>query len=255
MRKSTKKVFLTTMLFGTTLFLGFPSMNLAHANGNPVVAEANANEETDEAEQTTEQTAEETTQQTTEQTGDVAEPPSGPDVNRDEVTETVDIETPASVTGQRVDGTGTVTDFTTSGSKAFYTIRDSEQNVFYLIIDLDKTENNVYFLSDINKSDLAGTTEGAAQGTAQGTAQQTTNMQAPTEQVESATAVAPKEENSGNGFLIAVLLIAVVGVAAYYFLVMRKRHKRGKEEDENDEMIEDYEDDFYEDEQENKDNK
>ncbi|MGR5993235.1 CD1107 family mobile element protein [Bacillus cereus] len=59
--------------------------------------------------------------------------------------------------GKKVDGTGTVTDFTTSGSKAFYTINDKDNNVFYLIIDLDKTQNNVYFLSDVKKTTLDGT--------------------------------------------------------------------------------------------------
>lgn len=249
MRETFKKVLLATMLFSTILFLGFPSMNLAHANGNPetAAAEEKAKAEAalaakEQAEKEAKEKADAAAKEKAEQTGDVAEPPSGPDVNREEVTETVDIETPASVTGQKIDGTGTVTDFSTSGSKAFYTITDTEQNVFYLIIDLDKTDNNVYFLSDIKKSDLSASAENA------------TKVQQPAE-VESANVEAPKEE-SGNGFLIAVLLIAVVGVAAYYFLVMKKRHNQKNEEDEeNEEMNEDYEDDFYEDEQENKDNK
>lgn len=250
MRETFKKVLLATMLFSTILFLGFPSMNLAHANGNPEKAAAEEKAKADaalaakeQAEKEAKEKADAAAKEQAEQTGDVAEPPSGPNVNREEVTETVDIETPASVTGQKIDGTGTVTDFSTSGSKAFYTITDTEQNVFYLIIDLDKTDNNVYFLSDINKSDLSAPAENA------------TKVEQPAEQVQSANAEAPKEE-SGNGFLIAVLLIAVVGVAAYYFLVMRKRHNQKNEEDEeNEEMNEDYEDDFYEDEQENKDNK
>ena len=242
MRESFKKVLLATMLFSTTLFLGFPSINLAHANEKSETAEEKEKAEaTAAAKEQIEKEAKE--KEEAEKKGDVAEPPSGPNVNREEVTETVDIETPASVTGQKVDGTGTITDFSTSGSKAFYTITDSDQNVFYLIFDLDKTDNNVYFLSDINKSDLAGPADDA------------TKEQQPAEKVESANVEAPKEE-SGNGFLIAVLLIAVVGVTAYYFLVMKKRQGKGHKDDEEDEeMNEDYEDDFYEDDQENKDNK
>lgn len=241
MRETFKKVLLATMLFSATLFLGFPSINLANANGNPTTVQAKEKEKVEAA---AKEKAKKEEEKKAEQTGDVAEPPSGPNVNREEETKTVDIETPASVTGQKIDGTGTVTDFSTSGSKAFYTITDSEQNVFYLIIDLDKTENNVYFLSDINKSDLSGTAE------------KTNKIQQPTEKIESAKVEEPKEEKGGNGFLITVLLLAVVGVAAYYFLVMKKKQGKGNEEDEeNEEMIEDYEDNFYEDEQENKDNK
>lgn len=235
MREPFKKVLLATMLFSSILFLGFPSINLAYAKGNSESVEAKEKEKKEE------EKAKVAAEEKAEEKGDVAEPPSGPDVNRDEVTETVDIETPASVTGQKIDGTGTITDFSTSGSKAFYTITDSDQKVFYLIIDLDKTDNNVYFLSDINKSELSGPAESE------------NTIQQPAEQVESANMEAPKEE-SGNGFLIAVLLIAVVGVVAYYFLVMKKRQGRGNEEDEdNEEMNEDYEDNFYEGEKENKD--
>lgn len=225
-----KQMFFTSVLLGLLLLLGLPSTYSVLAAGEGEVAlEAPKTDEAIKAE--------------AENKGDVAEPPSGPNVNIDTVTEEVDIDTPASVTGQKVDGTGTVTDFSTSGSKAFYTIKDAEQNVFYLIIDLDKTDNNVYFLSDIKKSDLSGQ------------AKNVSDVKPPTEQVESVQAENPKEEGGNNGFLIAVLLLAVVGVAAYYFLVMKKRQGQNNEEDEEDEeMSEDYEDDFYDDEQVNKEN-
>ena len=145
MRKTSKRVFLSSVLLCSLLFLSLPNSNLVFAAGNPVAAEAETKEK-----------AEAATKEKAENTGNVAEPPSGPNVKIDTVEEKVEIETPASVTGQKIEGTGTVTDFSTSGSKAFYTITDKEHNVFYLIIDLDKTDNNVYFLSDINKSDLEG---------------------------------------------------------------------------------------------------
>ncbi|MCT1389855.1 DUF4366 domain-containing protein [Peribacillus frigoritolerans] len=227
MKKPIKLLFFTTTLLCMLLILGLTSTYpvLAEATGKPDSAV---------------QTKDETIKEEAEKKGDMAEPPSGPNVNTDTVTEEVEIDTPASVTGQKIDGTGTVTDFSTSGSKAFYTIKDNKQNIFYLIIDLDKTDNNVYFLSDIKKSDLEGSEN-----------PKEIASQPPTEQVDSAKTEAPKE--SGNGFLIAVLLIAVIGVAAYYFLVMKKRHNRGKEDDEDeDEMMEGYEDeDVYNHENEN----
>jgi hypothetical protein len=93
----------------------------------------------------------------------VGEPPSGTDVKAEKKEQEIEAQTPASVNGKKkVDGTGTVTDFTTSGSKAFYTITDKDSNVFYLIVDLDKTQNNVYFLSDVKKTALDGSATATA---------------------------------------------------------------------------------------------
>jgi L-fucose mutarotase/ribose pyranase (RbsD/FucU family) len=76
-------------------------------------------------------------------------------VNRDKEILKMPIETPASVTGEKFNGSGTVVDFTTTGSKAFYTVQTTDHSVYYIIIDLDKTESNVYFLSEINGEELS----------------------------------------------------------------------------------------------------
>lgn len=234
MRTTIKKVLLATMLLSTVLFIGLSPTNLALANGNPSAAEDNAKAEAEAKakEKEAKEKADQAAKEQAESKGDVGEPPSGPDVNKETVEEPIDIQTPASVTGQKLDGAGTVVDFSTSGSKAFYTITDDDHNVFYLVIDMDKTDHNVYFLSDINKAELEGVSPKGE------------NVPPPTEQLESAKTEAPKE--SGNGFLIAVMLIAVIGVAAYYFLVMRKKKGQSSEDDEDyeDEMSESYQDDF-----------
>lgn len=160
------------------------------------------------------------------------DPPSGQNVKENEVIEEIDAQTPASVTGETMQGNGTVVDYTTSGSKAFYTITDTEQNTFYLIIDMDKTQNNVYFLKNVNESDLNNVptiNEGIA----------------PTPPINMPEPEAVQEEsNSGLGFTIIVLLIAALGVAAYYFLYMRKRHQHTAEENDDEEMDEHYDDRF-----------
>ena len=159
------------------------------------------------------------------------DPPSGENVEADEEIEEVEALTPASVTGEKMQGTGTIVDYTTSGSKAFYTIVDREQNTFYLIVDMDKTQNNVYFLTDVNKSDLEGINAGKnAENVAPVPPPDLENPEEPT-------------GNSGLGFALIVLLLAAVGVTAYYFLVMRKRHQNQNEEEDEDEMEEYYEDD------------
>ncbi|WP_254490196.1 MULTISPECIES: CD1107 family mobile element protein [Bacillus cereus group] len=224
MFKLTRRLFFTTLLMGS---LSFGSVS------NLTYAEENKSE----------------TQKVTENKS-VGEPPSGPDVKGEKKEQEVEAQTPASVNGKKVDGTGTVTDFTTSGSKAFYTITDKDSNVFYLIVDLDKTQNNVYFLSDVKKTTLDGTATASKDGASakpnvpnqkQAEAEKTTaNTQAATEK--------PKEESNNNSFLLIVLLIAVVGVTLYYFLVMKKKKNQTKTNEDEEVMEDDYYEDNFEDE-------
>lgn len=184
----------------------------------------------------------------------VGEPPSGPDVKAEKKEQEVEAQTPASVNGKKVDGTGTVTDFTTSGSKAFYTISDKENNVFYLIIDLDKTQNNVYFLSDVKKSTLDGTATASKDGASAKPNipnQKQTGAENTTTSTKSASEK-PKEESGNNSFLLFVLGIAGIGLVGYYFLVIKKKkNQKNKNEDEDEEVMED---DYYGDEDEKKKN-
>ncbi|PHG57414.1 CD1107 family mobile element protein [Bacillus toyonensis] len=176
----------------------------------------------------------------------VGEPPSGPDVKAEKKEQEIEAQTPASVNGKKVDGTGTVTDFTTSGSKAFYTITDKDSNVFYLIVDLDKTQNNVYFLSDVKKNTLDGTA--AATTSKDGTSVKPNvpnQKQAEADKTTASTKPAseqPKEESNNNSFLLIVLALAGIGVTLYYFLVMKKKKNQSKTNEDEEVM----EDDYYE---------
>lgn len=201
MGTSIKRMFFTTVLLCSLIYLSFP--NLAYAEDK-------------------------TTTEQTNNPGADADAPAGPNVEINTEVEKVEIETPASVTGEKIQGTGTVTDFSTSGSKAFYTIRDSEQKVFHLIIDMDKTENNVYFLTDVNKSDLENQNQIDPN-------QSTTPPPAPIEPEET-------KEGGNGGFLILVLIGAVIAVAVYYFRVIKNKKGQGNADTDEDEMDEDYED-------------
>ena len=53
------------------------------------------------------------------------------------------------------DGTGTVVDNATDeDGKEFYTITTADESVFYLVIDKQKTGENVYFLNAVTVDDL-----------------------------------------------------------------------------------------------------
>ncbi|HEP1788352.1 TPA: DUF4366 domain-containing protein [Streptococcus suis] len=137
----------------------------------------------------------------------------------DTIEEQIKANTPASVTGEKFEGNGTVVDFSTSGSKAFYTIQDQNQQVFYLIIDLDKVENNVYFLSDISKDELAKVpTSNSSSGLVPETTEATQQVA-----VQDPVQEQPIPESNNNGFLFSILLVGLLGAGAYYFMVIKPK--------------------------------
>lgn len=166
-----------------------------------------------------------------------------------EIEQKIRVEAPSSVTGQKTEGQGTVTDFTTNNSKNFFTIQDKEGNVYYLIIDMEKTENNVYFVSDVSRSSLETSgNQNNQQNTNQQVNNQQTNQPMENQQVnnqQTINAQQPKKDENNSNFLMVVLVGFVALVGGYYFLVFKK--KKGKTTDNgNDEMEfeENLDDDF-----------
>ena len=107
------------------------------------------------------------------------------------------------------DGTGTVVDNATDeDGKEFFTITTPSENVFYLIIDRQRTEENVYFLNAVTEKDLLALAEADPE---------------PVVEPE------PEPEKDagfpvGNLLMIAAVLL-VGGGAAYYFKVYRPKHE------------------------------
>ena len=154
--KKLSKLLLTFMLF---LTISQPLITTVQAVESDEQTEEQ-NEEADE-EESNEEADEEVNQETGEGTPveDINEPtinvdPSPNQLKRDRELIRKPVETPASVTGERFQGIGTVVDFTTHGSREIYTINTPDNSVFYLMIDWDMTENNVYFLTSVNDQDM-----------------------------------------------------------------------------------------------------
>ena len=143
-------------------------------------------------------------------------------VNRDKEILKMPIETPASVTGEKFNGSGTVVDFTTTGSKAFYTVQTTDHLVYYIIIDLDKTESNVYFLSEINGEELSLSEVASKDGSInKESATETDNKVQKVEKTEiieqKAEATATTKTSSKNNWSLWVLLIGAVILFSYQF--------------------------------------
>lgn len=109
------------------------------------------------------------------------------------------------------DGTGTVVDNATDeDGKEFFTITTPSENVFYLVIDRQRTEENVYFLNAVTEKDLLALAESDPE---------------PEPEKDAGFPV-------GNLLMVAAVLL-VGGGAAYYFKVYRPKHE-APELDEDD---------------------
>lgn len=164
------------------------------------------------------------------------------------------------------EGTGTVLDSATDadGDKQFYTITTEAGNVFYLIVDGKRDDNNVYFLNGVTEADLMALAEQSEGSMSVIPAEELctctekceagevdascpvckndrkgcTGKEKPAETEEAGQTGQPKKDNGSVGtmiFIIAALL--AVGGIGYYVKILRPRQQA---EDDGD-----YEDDGY----------
>ena len=93
------------------------------------------------------------------------------------------------------DGTGTVVDNATDeDGKEFYTITTADESVFYLVIDKQKTSENVYFLNAVTVDDLLPLAEQGEEPAEEVTPEPEPE---PTEPVEEVTEPEPEPEGGG----------------------------------------------------------
>ena len=120
-------------------------------------------------------------------------------------------------------GTGTVVDKATDkDGKEFYTITTPDENIFFLVIDNQKSSENVYFLNAVTEKDSEGEAVKPQTTPAPGTAPET-----PTEKPEQPEP-APKEDKADNGLFSLLLVAAVVlagGGAGYYLKIYKPKHQ------------------------------
>ena len=150
------------------------------------------------------------------------------------VEETTEPEETATPNPFTPNGTGTVLDNATSeDEKEFYTIVTENENVFYLVIDRQRTETNVYFLNAVTEKDLLALAEADPEP------EVTEPVVQPEPDPEPVHEPEPEPEKDtacavGN-LLMAAAGALVGGGAAYYFKVYRPKHEAaGLDEDDYD---------------------
>lgn len=147
-------------------------------------------------------------------------------------------------TGETVD---TINRTAQKGGKEFYTISTKSGKIFYLIVDNDRQEDNVYFLTEVGEKDLLNFTLSDTV-----TLPQVDTVYAELEKPEPETEPAPPEPETTEapdpekepekaspigGYLVLFLAGAGVLLAGYYFKVYKPKHGF-VEEDEYEEEAE-----------------
>lgn len=140
-------------------------------------------------------------------------------------------------------GTGTVVNTATDeDGKQFYTITTPDENVFYLVIDLQREMDNVYFLNAVTEKDLLALAE-KSEDTEEN---ETAVVSTPEPESDSETDISsetsletsaePEPTNNVAMLLLVLAVVVIGGGAGYYFKIYRpKQEQAALAEDEFDE--------------------
>ena len=149
------------------------------------------------------------------------------------------------------DGTGTVMDNATDGDgKEFYTVSTVDGNVFYLIIDRQRSTDNVYLLNAVTEDDLAslaklgdGKTSSAVPST---TVPTPTSEPVPTASPPAANTEAKSGGISGGALIFIIIIVLAAGGAGYYFKILKPKRQAAEDDEEEYEDEPGQEDDYDE---------
>lgn len=140
-------------------------------------------------------------------------------------------------------GTGTVVNTATDeDGKQFYTITTPDENVFYLVIDLQRETDNVYFLNAVTEKDLLALAEKSEDTEENETATVTTpepESDSETDissEISLETSTEPEQKSNTTMLLLVLAVVLIGGGAGYYFKIYRpKQEQAALAEDEFDE--------------------
>ena len=128
------------------------------------------------------------------------------------------------------DGTGTVVDNATDeDGKEFFTITTADEAVFYLVIDRQRSTENVYFLNAVTVSDLMALAE---QDQVPEAPPPVTEPD-PEPEPDPAPEAEPKKSGGAGMLLAALAVLALGGGAGWYFKIYRPKQQRAAEPEED----------------------
>jgi len=150
------------------------------------------------------------------------------------------------------DGTATVVDNATSDDgKEFFTFQTPEGNVFFLIIDRSRPNNNVYFLNAVTEQDLMALAVASPPPSDFAPIPDPLPQPIPQPDNTEGTPEIPSEpeaQSGNNGTTIFIVTAALAfGGAAYYLKIVRPKKQGADFGDEEDEYEYDEEEEFDDD--------
>lgn len=129
------------------------------------------------------------------------------------------------VIGEKPAGSGTVIDYAKSGNREFYTIMTEDDSVYYLVIDKDKDTQNVYYLKEINNTDLEKSPSQVQKPSTPQTPTTPTNP--PQNNVDDEL---PDADVVGASDYTTLILIGgtmlIVGVVGYYVIISKPKKEK-----------------------------
>lgn len=139
----------------------------------------------------------------------------------------------------------TITQTAAEGTKEFYTISTKSGKIFYLIIDNSKSQDNVYFLTEVSEKDLMNFTLSDtvtlpdvdtvyAEPEAEETEAEPETEETVGEEPEEEEPEMPEDKSPAGSYILIGLAAAGFLGAAYYFKVYKPKQD-GYDEDEYDE--------------------
>ena len=145
-----------------------------------------------------------------------------------------------------ISANGTVVDYAKNKNREFYTIVTNDKTVFYLVVDHEKDNENVYFLRNINDADFKvkdniTNDEVADQGTVDPNNVDPNNIDGKEN----------KPEVDSFYIMLGVVLLGVFGAGYYVKIVKPKKEKNKPQEVNEEDLYVNYDDDFDEDGEQN----
>lgn len=139
----------------------------------------------------------------------------------------------------------TISSTTTAAGKEFYTISTKSGKVFYLVIDNDQSQDNVYFLTEVDEKDLMNftlsdtttlpdvdTVYATVDGSDEQTETPTPEPETETNEPETEKEIQMPEDKAGLGtYLIIGLIAAGAGAGAWYMKIYKPKHEFDDEEE------------------------
>lgn len=156
----------------------------------------------------------------------------------------------------KVDGNGTIIDSADSekDDKHFYTVETPNGNVFYIIVDEQRKEDNVYMTQAVTEEDLLAFIKEADKSKKQDTTSSGSGMDEATifgkskedeeknEKTEEPKVVEKTQPEKDNSWIFYIVVAIVAGGLAYYFKIYKPQH-----EEKIYNTVEEFEDDDFED--------